>query len=61
MAGIRFSINNLIRSWALLILLGTAFPAQAILTIEIVGSGENQIPIAVVPLATRISGRWLIS
>lgn len=57
MASIRFSINNLIhcplvgRSWALLILLGTAFPAQAILTIEIVGSGENQIPIAIVPFA----------
>lgn len=55
MASIRFSINNLIhcplvgRSWTLLILLGMAFPAQAILTIEIVGSGENQIPIAVVP------------
>lgn len=57
MVSMRFLINNLIhcplvgRSWVLLILLGTVFPAQAILTIEIVGSGENQIPIAVVPFA----------
>ncbi|MEQ1812834.1 MAG: Tol-Pal system beta propeller repeat protein TolB [Candidatus Nitrotoga sp.] len=49
MATIRYSFDNLIRSWVLFILLGTALPAQAILTIEIVGSGENQIPIAVVP------------
>lgn len=34
MASIKFSINNLIRSWAVLILLSTAFPAQAILTID---------------------------
>ncbi len=42
------------RAWRLLLaapLLALAIPAQASLTIEIIGGGANQIPIAVVPFA----------
>ena len=41
----------MLRCWALMVLLCTAFSARAALTIDIVGAGERQIPIAVVPFA----------
>jgi len=42
---------NMLRYWILLVLLCTALPARAVLTIDIVGAGERQIPVAIVPFA----------
>ncbi|MEO6422350.1 MAG: Tol-Pal system beta propeller repeat protein TolB [Candidatus Nitrotoga sp.] len=41
----------MLRYWMLLVLLCVAVPARAVLTIDIVGAGERQIPIAIVPFA----------
>lgn len=41
----------MLRYWILLVMLCTALPARAVLTIDIVGAGERQIPVAIVPFA----------
>lgn len=41
----------MLRYWIFLVLLCTALPARAVLTIDIVGAGERQIPVAIVPFA----------
>ncbi len=40
-----------LRYWAVLMVLCGALPAHAALTIEIIGAGERQMPIAIVPFA----------
>ncbi len=40
-----------LRCWAVLMVLCGALPAHAALTIEIIGAGERQMPIAIVPFA----------
>ena len=40
-----------LRYWGLLALFCVAWPAHAVLNIEIIGAGEHQIPIAIVPFA----------
>ncbi len=42
---------KILRYAGLILFLCGALPAHAVLTIEIMGAGENQIPIAIVPLA----------
>ncbi len=42
---------NLLRYFCLLTMLSSALPAGAALNIEITGSGEHQVPIAIVPFA----------
>lgn len=42
---------NMLRYWFLLVMLCAALPARAVLTIDIVGAGERQIPVAIVPFA----------
>lgn len=42
---------SMLRYWMFLALLCTVLPARAALNIDIVGAGENQIPIAIVPFA----------
>ena len=41
----------MLRYWILLVLFCAALPARAALTIDIVGAGERQIPVAIVPFA----------
>ncbi len=40
-----------LRCWAVLMMLCGALPAYAALTIEIIGAGERQMPVAIVPFA----------
>ncbi len=40
-----------LRCWSVLMVLCSALPAHAALTIEIIGAGERQIPVAIVPFA----------
>lgn len=49
--GIKILKDFIFCSLAAIFLLLAALPAHAILTIEIIGSGENQIPVAVVPFS----------
>ncbi len=42
---------SLFRCWIFLALFCTVLPARAVLNIDIIGAGENQIPIAIVPFA----------
>ena len=42
---------SMLRYWMFLALFCTVLPARAALNIDIVGAGENQIPIAIVPFA----------
>ena len=44
-------VTKLLRYLGLLVLLCTVLPAHAVLTIEIVGAGERQMPVAIVPFA----------
>ena len=37
--------------WGVLLMLGGTLPAHAVLTIEIIGAGERQMPVAIVPFA----------
>ena len=41
--------NMQLRAWAALAVLGISLPAHAVLTIEITGTGERQMPVVIVP------------
>ncbi len=44
-------VTKLLRYLGFLVLFCTALPAHAVLTIEIIGAGERQMPVAIVPFA----------